>query len=265
MQILSYRWEKFKPFLKLKEGNFEKKIELIGNDIYFQVEEKLCTGYTKNGKHFQCDKVVSNEWKCNSCMMNDYFFMCIKCDGKDCKNEKRRDKCKKEDYFIYLSAFDSFLKIGISQGYRLIQRLVEQGADFGAKVAKVTDGKTVRKLEQEIGEKLSITDRVRGIVKQDKFFGNPNVSVKIIFDSISKLKNSEYSKYMTPVEVFDLRNYYNMDNVRTRPEIMRIENGSIIEGTVMAAKGNIIAIENKSGIFSINMHEMVGRKVLSKV
>ena len=265
MQIISYRWEKFKPFITLKDGDTKEKISLLGNEIFFEVDKKFCTGYSKNGKHFQCNEIVDKEWKCKSCSLNDYFFMCIKCDGKDCKNEKRRDKCMKESYFIYISAFDSILKVGISQGYRLLQRLVEQGSDFGAKIAMVNDGKKVREIEQGICKILSITDRVRGIQKQDKFFGNPNVSMKLIFDAVKKLKESEYSKYMVPVEIFDLRSYYNTDIVKFKPDIMRIHDGSVVKGHVLAAKGNIIAIENDSGLFSINMHELVGRKISIKI
>jgi hypothetical protein len=265
MQILNYRWEKWKPVFTISNGNGLEKLQLLNRDLDFTVQEKTCTGYSKNGKHFECkNSINTREWKCNSCMLNDHFFMCIKCTGKECINESRRKDCKKENYFIYLSAFDSILKVGISQGYRLLERLVEQGADFGAKVAQVTDGKLVRKIEQNISSYLGITDRVSGIEKQKKLFGDPNISIRNIFNAVSKLRNNGFNEHLVPIEIYDLREYYNMSNIYENPEPLEVGTGTKIEGTVKAAKGNILILKDEFGFRSFNVHDLIGRNVIDE-
>ena len=262
MQILNYRWIHFKPHLILEKNGKKDHIELMNSKISFILGEKKCTGYVKTNKIYSCNNFVAvKEKKCQDCMIKDYFYLCIKCDGSMCINEKRRDKCRKENYFIYLSVFDDIIKVGISQSFRLMERLVEQGADFGVKIFQISDGKTVRKMENQIMELLKITDRVSGIEKQKKFFGNPNTSMRLIFNSIKNLQKSPLKSHMTPVEIYDLRDYYNIMLLNSNPIPLKIETGLELEGDVKAVKGNIMAINTSNGLVSVNINEIIGRKL----
>ena len=259
MHITRYSWKDWEPGFVSLDGD---RIELFDENIDFTIGERKCTGYSRNSKVIQCpNNVTVTAWKCKSCMFHDNFFMCMRCTGDKCLNEKRRDKCKKEKYFVYISIFDSLAKVGISQSFRLRQRLVEQGADFAAKVAFTEDGKTVRELEKKISKHLDITDRVRGTQKQKRLFGDPNISMKVLSSMINKLHNNGFDKHLINPEIYDLREYYRLGSVPVHPEHITMEEGVNISGTVKAVKGNIIILEKNDKFLSFNAHDMIGRMV----
>lgn len=260
MQIIKYRWEDWKPVLIAREENKQKKIDLMDKDICLKIGKRYCIGFHKDGKHNPCPSsaAVSGEWFCKDCMKNDDFFPCVKCVGSFCFNENQREKCIDNEYYLYLAAFDSFLKIGVSYKFRLLERLVEQGADFAAKIALIQDGKYVRKLEQKIKHILNITDRVRGYQKHKLLFADPNNSVLSITNAIEKL-NQNNIKIVDPA-IYDLRHYYKLHKVMSQPKSMEIKDDMEIEGKVVAAKGNILILE-KGDFFAINAHRLIGREV----
>jgi hypothetical protein len=257
--IVKFNWSDWKPSFSAFSGS---KIDLFDKELDIVIGKRICTGYMKNKKKIECpDKLEVNDWKCNSCKLRDIFFMCMPCTGETCLNKKRRNACKKESYFIYLSVFGTLTKVGISQSYRLKQRLVEQGADFAAKIASVEDGKTVREIEQDIVKELGVTDRVRGKEKSKRLFTDPNESMKVLFAAITKLQNNGFNKHLIDPEIYDLRDFYKLDQIITQPVMIKVENGSAIKGTVVAAKGNIIVIEKDGKFLSFNAHDIIGRVV----
>jgi len=267
MQAIKYKWltndKNFEPFIFVKNGGNIERIRLMNENISISVGKKHCIGYIRNGRHLDCphNMLVESGWHCNECRINDDFFLCVKCTGEQCINEKQRPACKESVYFMYLAAFDSMLKVGISYGQRLIERLVEQGADFGAKVAVIKDGMDVRKFEQDVKSYLKIVDRVTGDQKQSMIFGNPNLSIPRIFNAISLLRNNGISQYMVPPEVYDLRDYYKLEQVPYLPSKIKIDERAKVEGAVVAAKGNIVILRNDRGFFSFNSHDLIGRDI----
>ncbi len=263
MQVIKYKWNNFEPYLIVNPGL--GTIRLFGSEMHAVVGEKRCTGFFLGGKHFECsDKIkLDSGSQCNNCAIRDNFSLCFRCSGDKCINEKRRSECAREDYFIYLAAFDSILKVGISFEKRFLERLVEQGADFGALVGRIRDGLNVRRVEQEISSSLGIVDRVKGSEKRRMLFCNPNVAMANIKRAITKLK-SDFSQYIIEPRIFDMRSYYKLHNVFFSPKELCISEKSELEGSVVAAKGNIIVLEN--GEFSaFNAHELLGREIISLV
>ena len=152
------------------------------------------------------------------------------------------------------------IKVGVSLDRRIIERLVEQGADFGARLMQVKDGKEVRIIERNIMNTLNITDRVRGNQKAERIFCNPNVAMKNLYKNIINLKNL-FPEKLNNIEIHDLRNYYRLHNVKKDPKLLKVSNGIKLEGRVVAAKGNIVILNNQNMFYSLNAHEMVGREV----
>ncbi len=268
MQALKYKWLTksggFEPTLFLSDRKEIRRISLMNSVVSLSLGNRYCVGYFSGGRHVECPekRAVHGEWACNECKLNDDFFMCMKCDGSECINQKQRQACSENNYFIYLAAFDSMLKVGISYHFRLLERLIEQGADFGAKIAAVKDGKDVRTVERYIKSYLKIADRVTGAQKQGLLFCNPNVSVQNINSSISLLRNNGIAKYMVAPEIYDLRNYYGLENVHYHPAPLKVSDGMKIEGRVVAAKGNIVVIKNDDRFVSFNAHDLIGREIV---
>lgn len=263
MQILKYKWQDFLPRLVLRgdDGNI-RQTDLIGNDISLAIGKKMCTGFSRDGKLHPCRSMRETEDRiCNECKLEDDYFFCIRCDGSQCINPKKRGECEKNYYYMYLAAFGPLLKVGISHEFRLMERLVEQGADFGAKIARVRDGKTVREMEQSIKHELRIVDRVTGGQKQEMLFGNPNLAVANIFKAVSLLKANGFAGHMNGTEIYDLREFYRLGSVISQPEKFGVQEGARLEGHVIAAKGNILVLQKDRGFFSVNAHDLLGREV----
>ncbi|MBI5061824.1 MAG: DUF2797 domain-containing protein, partial [Candidatus Aenigmarchaeota archaeon] len=220
--------------------------------------EKFCTGYTSNGRYAGCPHKakITSGWRCEQCKREDDYSYCIQCSGS-CINSKMRDTCKESAYYVYLATFDSTVKVGISHERRFFERLIEQGADLAAKVAFMKDGMIVRKAEQDVKRMLNCTDRMRGSEKNDRLFGNPNASVLQISKSLAILKdNFDISVF----EVYDLRKFYRLENVKKKPRLIKVRDGMNISGEVVAAKGNIIVIKN-GYYYSLNAHDIIEREV----
>ena len=164
----------------------------------------------------------------------------------------------KNNYYIYLATFDSLLKVGISYEYRLLERLVEQGADFGANVLLKKDGKSARSLEKKIKTFLNAKDRIRRKEKHATLFGNPNHAVAKLYEAIGKLKDAFN---INDPEIFDLRGYYKLQNVLSEPTIIDVKDRFEIKGKVVAAKGNILIFRNHDKFFSIDTNSLIGRDI----
>lgn len=257
-QIIKFKWKNWKPVLVLTKS----EIALFDNDINIAIGELYCTGFKKNNKHFPCPKNERLEegWQCSSCARMDDFSRCVRCDGSTCSNAEKRCECIQNDYYIYLAAFGSLLKVGMSHDWRSLQRFVEQGADFAARVAHVKDGKIARKLEQHVKQTLNAIDRVKGDQKFDQLFKDPCMAVKNINNAIMLLHKANVN-YLIEPEIEDLRSYYRLDKVRTNPAKLEITSGSVISGRTVACKGNLIFLEKDDQIFTINAHRLVGRMI----
>jgi hypothetical protein len=262
MQIIKYTWQDWKPNFLVKEGEKTIKWPLLGEEIKIRLGCKFCIGYFRDGRHFDCaNKRMAEEHQCNECKLEDDYFFCIRCTGSECANTKKRHECEKSYYFVYLAAFGPLLKVGISHEFRILERLVEQGADFGAKIARIQDGKMARMIEQKIKNEIGITDRVTGKQKNDSIFSDPNVCVANIFKAVSMLKTSCFSKHLFGPEIHDLRNYYNLQNIHIPPFHIEADEGAILDGRITAAKGNLLVINTNGRFFSVNASHLIGREI----
>lgn len=262
MQMLKFNWYGGKPGFAFLEGGRIQRMNTLGEKMNFMIGEKRCIGYFRSGKHVKCKekREIDQGRHCNRCSLEDDFFLCMRCTGEQCINEKQRDSCKENKYFIYLAAFDSTIKVGISHNSRLMNRLIEQGADFGAKVAIVQDGKTVREIEQKMMKEAGVVDRMRGEQKHKNLFCDPNNAVAGIIKTIGVLRSNGFASHLIQPEIYDLREFYGLQHVHSQPEFMQIKTGMQLLGKVVAAKGNLLILQN-GGYKSLNAHHLIGREL----
>ncbi|MFH0832231.1 MAG: DUF2797 domain-containing protein [Candidatus Aenigmatarchaeota archaeon] len=262
MQITGYKWVNWEPFFNLKDGKDFGRMRLFDENVSINLGKKFCVGFFKDGKHHPCpdNREIRHGWNCDDCRVNDDFFQCIRCSG-ECINPKKRSECEKNNYYIYLAAFDSLLKVGISYEHRILERLVEQGADFGAKIAFIRDGREARSVEQKIKNNLTIADRILGSEKHKTLFGNPNVATENITKALVSLKEKKFD--LIKPEIYDMRRFYRLQNVLSDPENISVCDGISISGRVVAAKGNLLVLRNNGSFFSVNAHDIIGREIQS--
>jgi len=263
MRIVRFLWKDFEPCFKLlnPDRNEEILLPVLNHGINFKLGEKYCVGYFKNGSLRPCPRRAKIERgsQCELCKKLDEYLPCVKCDGSYCLLPSRRAVCKEEVYHVYLATFGNILKVGISRDKRLKQRLVEQGCDFGAKIATIKDGRIARRVEQKIRGILDIKDRVRGAEKTANFLSSPETGMKLIRDAVAKLKTTVISKYLVPPQFYDLRSYYNIVDVK--PKFVELSPGARVRGCVVSAKGNLLVVKSESDYLGVNAKELVGYEV----
>jgi len=122
-----------------------------GDDLDYALDERHCAGAVTESGHIPCRKSAAPQ-----CPQHRSTWVCAKCTGECLKDEM---DCV-EPHAVYLAAFaPDVFKVGVTKEWRLETRLREQGADRGARLATVPDGRIARRREAEIAE--AITDRVR--------------------------------------------------------------------------------------------------------
>lgn len=263
MQLVKYKWTTSgmsgEPFLFARSSGELVKMKLFDGQLRVKIGKRHCTGYMKGRKHFECpeSRLVCEEKTCRECALNDDFFLCMKCTGAECINENQRPSCMENNYYIYLAAFGSILKVGVSYEHRILERLIEQGADMGAKICKVQDGKLARSVEQKIRAELNICDRVTGAEKQRMLFGSINVAAMNISSACTRLRSNGLAP-ARGTEIYNFQGVYRLASITSVPRAVYADEGSVISGDVIAAKGNIMVLKNESGLLSVNAHRLVG-------
>ena len=262
MQVIGYKWknnETWKPSL-ITNNNGIKFHDLFDSNISLRIGDKFCVGYFSNGSRKECptkEKIIKGNM-CESCREKDPYSKCIECNGI-CINKKNRDNCKDSTFYLYFTTFGSLLKVGISQEHRFFERMIEQGAELGIKFSRIKDGLEARILEQKIKKLLYCEDRVYGTTKERNIFGNPNEVILKIKDALRNLRENNYN--MISTEIYDFRKYYRLNRVKKDPLNINIDKDTVIEGNVVAAKGNIIILKNQDNFYTVNIHRLISREV----
>lgn len=263
-QIFRIHWQNsFNPQMDIRTDKKIESVPLFDEKIDWTLGEKYCIGYWKN-KYHECptNSKISYGSKCKTCKELDEYFKCVQCDGSKCLNAMKRESCRKDNFFIYLVAFNSLLKVGITRNFRFRLRVIEQGADFAAKICSITDGRKARKIEQEISKSLMITDRVRGNQKLNHLFSDPNLSLEKINKSIEKLRENKFTILNNP-EIYDLRKYYKLENIDSMPMMLNNLKDKNLKGKIISLKGNILVLKNSEN-YAVNTHDLIGRKIQVK-
>ncbi|MFH1630944.1 MAG: DUF2797 domain-containing protein [Candidatus Aenigmatarchaeota archaeon] len=266
MQIINYKWrfsDSWKPQFMLTNGGGYEFLNLIGENLSFRLGDKRCVGHFSGGKHIQClhERFITSGNMCAECQKLDDWFGCIRCSGT-CINPKRRGGCEKNNYYIYLASFDSMLKVGMSFNMRFHNRLIEQGADFGTKIMSLKDGMLARQTEQKISKALDLPDRIYGDMKQDRIFANPNDVSMNISQAIDSLRENNIPIHDEP-EIYDFRRHYKLHNILKKPSKLAMKEGVFMDGKIVAAKGNVLVLENNRRYYSFNAHTVVGRDLVA--
>jgi hypothetical protein len=140
-----------------REGSLSQESLHPGTDLAYTLGERHCAGTVDWGEggtapsHLGCE----NE-SAPYCELHTDRWPCARCTG-DC--ELPLASCR-EEHAVYLAAFaPATFKVGVTRSWRLETRLREQGADRGAHLRTVEDGRIARQIEAEIA--AAIGDRVR--------------------------------------------------------------------------------------------------------
>jgi hypothetical protein len=203
-----------------------------GTDLDYRLGDRRCAGVVTDDGHRPCDAEDPPY-----CPAHDSTWVCARCTGTCLKDEM---DCF-DDHAVYLAAFapDTF-KVGVTKRHRLETRLREQGADRGAHVRTVENGRIAREIEAGLAER--ITDRVRIPTKRAG-----------LGRTVDEPAWAALLDDFDPIERFDFD--YGLD-LSERPVAE-----TLATGRVRGTKGRLLVLDNGDSTYAVDLRDLVGYEV----
>jgi len=218
------------PALLVAEGGrVEREPLKPGRTLSYALGSRHCAGVLDGDTHRACDRE-----RAPYCDRHTDHWPCARCTG-ECSLPL--ESCR-EEHVVYLAAFaPATFKVGVTRSWRLEERLYEQGADRGAHLRTVANGRIAREIEAEIatdvGDRVRIPAKVRGL-------GHP-----VDADAWERLL-ADYDPLRTLT--FD----YGLD-LADRPVAE-----TLLSGTVRGVKGRVLVLDNADSTYAVDLRDLVG-------
>ncbi|WP_439026147.1 DUF2797 domain-containing protein [Haloarchaeobius sp. DT45] len=234
MQIVGYETERdsHAPALVFAtDGATSRRTLEPGTELAYTLRDRWCAGSLTDDGHRPCDREEAPY-----CYQHQRTWQCAICTG-GC--DKPLDTCE-EEHAVYLAAFapDTF-KVGVTRSWRLETRLREQGADLGAHIHTVSDGRIARQREAEHAREVPLPDRVR-------------VPTKIagLGDTVDEDAWADLLAAFDPIETFAFDYGFSLD-ANPIPE-------TVLSGTVVGVQGRVLVLETGGTTYGVDLRALVG-------
>jgi hypothetical protein len=217
-------------------GTRPRNVEYVsldpGTELAYRLVDRHCAGAVGDDGHRPCDAADAPY-----CQAHTSTWVCARCRGTCLKDEM---DCL-EEHAIYLAAFapDTF-KVGVTKRRRLETRLREQGADRGAHVRTVADGRIAREREAELA--TEIPDRVRIPTKRAG-----------LGRSLDEAAWTDLLSRFDPRATFAFE--YGLD-LAERPVAE-----TIATGRVRGTKGRLLVLDHAGSTYAVDLRDLVGYEV----
>lgn len=222
------------PSLLVADDGRIQQVSLVpGENLSFTLGDRHCAGTYRGETHQPCDNPEAP-----ACTEHTDTWRCARCTG-NC--ELPLPSCT-DVHAVYVAAFaPRTFKIGVTRLYRLYARLLEQGADFGAHVHTVSNGRIARQLEQDYAR--NIPDRIA-------------ISEKLVslVESVDREAWRSLLDDFTVLETFDLE--YGL-SLQTQPV-----HETLATGTVLGVKGRLLILENGGDSYVVDTRDLLGHELL---
>jgi len=215
----------------VRDGVVDREPLPAGRELAYTLGERRCAGALDGTDHVACENPTAPY-----CEAHDSTWVCAKCTGTCLKAEM---DCHTE-HAVYLAAFaPATFKVGVTKRPRLRTRLREQGADRGACVYTVANGRIARELEAELAANVPVPDAVRVPTKiagmgravdaaaWERLLAGFDVAERVAFD---------YGLELAAAPVVE----------------------TLASGTVRGTKGRVLVLERERGTFAVDMRDLVG-------
>ena len=217
--------------LVAREGIVEREPLPAGRDLSYTLGERRCAGAVDGTDHAACENSTAPY-----CDRHRSTWVCAKCTGTCLKAEM---DCHTE-HAVYLAAFaPARFKVGVTKLARLRTRLREQGADRGALLRTVADGRVAREMEAELAAETPLPDAVR-VARKVEGMGH----------GVDETAWERLLAGFDVAERFDLE--YGLDLERAPVA------ETLASGAVRGTKGRVLVLERESGTYAVDMRRLVG-------
>ena len=205
-----------------------------GTELDWSLGARHCAGTVHDGAHVAC-----NASEAPYCPNHRSTWVCARCTGTCLKDEM---DCY-DDHAVYLAAFapDAF-KVGVTKRWRLETRFREQGADRGALLYTVSNGRIARELEAELA--TDIGDFVRVDTKRAGLG--------------SAVDDAAWESLLAD---FDVVERYDFDDGLGLTERPVAE--TLATGRVRGTKGRILVLDHAGSTYAVDLRDLVGYELTS--
>lgn len=212
-------------------GTVEREPLFSGRELAYTLEARHCAGVLDGSEHIQCERSTAPY-----CKAHDSTWICARCTGTCLKAEM---DCHHE-HAVYLAAFaPATFKVGVTGRSDPTVRLREQGADRGAILRRVENGRIAREIEAEIARSTPVPDSVRVPTKVSGMGRN--------------VDRASWERLLADFEVeraVELDYGLDLDSAPI-PE-------TLAAGRVLGTKGRMLLIERDGEAFAVDMRSLVG-------
>ena len=163
LHVLDFYWDDFVPRLEAYDADARATVAIPLDRLDMSVsEERRCVGSFKESyRPCPTNSPVARFAQCRSCM-GDWAEVqkCVfepQCTGESCKH---RDFCGRV-HVVYLAAYGTLVKVGMTSAARVRRRGIEQGADAIVPVLMCQDRQEARRLEKETSARFRIPQELR--------------------------------------------------------------------------------------------------------
>lgn len=214
-----------------RDGDVAREPLEPGRELSYALGERRCAGTLDGSDHVACESPAAPY-----CEAHESTWVCARCTGTCLKAEM---DCHQE-HAVYLAAFaPATFKVGVTRLERLRTRLREQGADRGARIYTVADGRIAREIEAEIASERSIPDAVR-------------VPAKIA----GMARDVDEAAWERLLSEFEARETYAFDYGLELASAPVRE--TLAAGRVRGTKGRVLVLERDGGAYAVDMRDLVG-------
>ncbi|WP_309484934.1 DUF2797 domain-containing protein [Halorhabdus salina] len=217
-----------------EDGSIRRESLDTGRDLAYTLETRHCAGTIDDGGHLACEAPETPY-----CPHHTDRWPCARCRG-DC--DLPLESCR-EEHAIYLAAFaPDVFKVGVTRSWRLETRLREQGAERGAHVRTVENGRIARQIEADIAE--TVGDSVRVDRKRS---GLHRTVDRDVWEQL--------------LAEFDIRDRFVFEyglELSAQPIAE-----TLLTGTVRGTKGRLLVLQRHGTVYAVDMRDIVGYEVTS--
>jgi len=215
------------PVLLLAEDGEVTRLALDpGTGLDYSLGERHCAGTVQNGRHDACSNPGAPY-----------------CEDHTVPWSVANNADSDEEHAVYLAAFapDAF-KVGVTRSWRLETRLREQGADRGALVYTVADGRIAREVESDLNEDDRLTEWVRVPAKLSGLH-----------------REVDGRAWSALLEAFDVTDRFAFDYGLDLTDQPVPE--TLLAGTVRGVKGRVLVLQRAGTTYAVDVRDLVGHEL----
>lgn len=234
MQIVGYETtpvseRESATLLVAADGTVRRETLAPDSELTYRLEHRHCAGSVSEGVHTRCDRESAPY-----CEKHTSKWACARCRG-DCALPL--PSCE-EEHVVYLAGFaPGTFKVGVTRSWRLETRLREQGADRGAHIRTVENGRIARQIEADIaadiGDRVRVPQKIRGLHR-----------------------DLDTAAWQALVEQYDLIESFDFEYGLSLTDQPVRE--TIASGTVRGTQGRVLVLERAGTLYAVDLRSLVG-------